>query len=374
VTRPQIEGWVEPGLEPVRDAFAETFATGGELGAAVSVLVDGRTVVELWGGTANDAGAPWRRDTIVNVFSVTKPLAAVCLLVLVERGRLELEDRVSSVWPEFASAGKADVTVRQVLAHQAGLDVFERALEPEALLEWEHATALLAGSAPRWPPGSTHGEHAAFYGHLVGELVRRSDGRSLGRFLRDELAVPWQLDFHVGLGPDELVRTADVTDPGGAFRDEALRGGAMYRLAVDNPRAMLDAATVNSERWRRAEIPAVNGHGTALAVARFYAGLAAGGELGGVRLLSADLAGRIVEVQRDGLDEVLGEPVAWGLGLQVDRHGFGMGGIGGSAGWWDRRGYAFGYVTRRLGTHERADAVERAVVACLGPPATTVRG
>ncbi|HEY7733037.1 MAG TPA: serine hydrolase domain-containing protein [Gaiellaceae bacterium] len=365
MNQPPIEGTVEPGLEAVRDTFAESFRTGDELGAAVAVLVDGRPVVDLWGGTSDDSGSPWRRDTIVNVFSVTKPIAAACLLLLVERGRLGLDDRVSSVWPEFAAAGKERVTVRQVLAHQAGLDVFERRLELDDLLDWSRATDLLAGSPPRWPPGSTHGEHAAFYGHLVGELVRRLDGRSLGSFLRDELAVPWELDFHVGLGPEEIARTADVTDPDGAYRRDALEAAATYRLALDNPPAMLDVATVNSERWRRAEIPAVNGHGTALAVARFYSGLAAGGQLDGMRLLSADLARGMVNPEREGLDEVLGEPVAWGLGVQVDPQWFGLGGIGGSGGWWDARGYALGYVTRRLGTHERVEAVERALVASL---------
>jgi CubicO group peptidase (beta-lactamase class C family) len=362
---PPIEGTVEPGLEAVRDQFAESFRTGDELGAAVAVVVDGRPVVDLWGGTSDDAGSPWRRDTIVNVFSVTKPIAAACLLVLVERGRVALDDRVSSIWPEFAAAGKQSVTVRQVLAHQAGLDVFERPLEPDDLLDWSRAAELLAGSPPRWPPGSTHGEHAAFYGHLVGELVRRLDGRSLGRFLRDELAVPWKLDFHVGLGPQELARTADVTDPGGAFRREALAAPATYRLALDNPPGALDVAAVNSERWRRAEIPALNGHGTAIAIARFYAGLAAGGQLDGVRLLSAELTRRMTAAEREGPDEVLGQPVGWGLGVQVDAQGFGLGGIGGCTGWWDAHGYAFGYVTRRLGTHERSDALEQALVASL---------
>jgi CubicO group peptidase (beta-lactamase class C family) len=361
----RVEGRVELGFEPVRDAFAEGFASRGELGASVAAVVDGILVVDLWGGTADEAGRPWRRDTLVNVFSVTKPLTAVCVLLLVERGRLQLDDPVARWWPEFAAGGKADVTVRQVLAHQAGLDYFGEPLTTDELLDWNRAAALLAGSPPRWPPGSTHGEHAAYYGHLVGELVRRADGRTLGRFLRDELAGPWRLDFHVGLQLDELPRVADVVDPDGGFRREALGGPEPYRLAVDNPRAMLDPAVVNSTRWREAEIPAVNGHGTAQAIARFYAGLDAGGELEGVRLLSDGLVAQMVAAQRNGEDEVLGRRVAWGLGVQVDAEGYGLGGIGGSAGWWDARGYAFGYATRRLGTHDRADAVEAALARCL---------
>jgi CubicO group peptidase (beta-lactamase class C family) len=361
----RVEGRVEPGFEPVRDAFADGFASGGELGASAAAVVDGRLVVDLWGGSVDETGRAWQRDTLVNVFSVTKPLAAACLLVLVERDRLALDDAVARWWPEFAAAGKEGVTVRQVLAHQAGLDCFRAQLAPDDLLDWDRATALLAGSPPRWPPGSTHGEHAAYYGHLVGELVRRVDGRSLGRFLRDELAGPWQLDFHVGLGPGELTRAADVVDPDGGFRREALAGPEPYRLAVDNPPAMLDPAVVNSARWREAEIPAVNGHGAARAVAQFYAGLAAGGVLDGVRLLSDDLVAQMLATQHEGKDEVLGRHVVWGLGVQVDADGYGLGGIGGSAGWWDTRGYAFGYATRRLGTHDRAEAVEAALRHCL---------
>jgi CubicO group peptidase (beta-lactamase class C family) len=361
----RIEGSVARGFEGVREAFADAFATGGEVGAAVAAIVDGRVVVDLWGGSARDDGTPWRGDTIVNVYSATKPVAALCLVLLVDRGQAGLDDPVDRYWPEFAAAGKASVTIRQALAHQAGLDLFERPLGPDALLEWRQATALLAGAPPRWEPGSTHGEHAAFYGHLVGELVRRVDGRSLGRFLHEELARPWQLDFHVGLGPEQLVRAADLVDPGGAFRRETLASGGAYRLALDNPPALLDLAVVNSERWRRAEIPAVNGHGTALALARFYEGLAGGGVLDGERLVSAELAAETTRPQRTGPDEVLGRDVAWGLGVQVDPDGFGLGGIGGSAGWWDRRGYAFGYVTRRLGTHDRAEALDAAVAAAL---------
>jgi CubicO group peptidase (beta-lactamase class C family) len=356
---------VEPGFEPVREAFAEGFAGGGELGASVAAVVDGTLVVDLWGGTADDAERPWDRETLVNVFSVTKPLAAACLLVLVDRGCVRLDDPVARWWPEFAAAGKAEVTVRQVLAHQAGLDSFGEPLAVDDLVDWGRATALLAGSPPRWPPGSTHGEHAAYYGHLVGELVRRADGRSFGRFLRDELARPWQLDFHVGLEPDELRRVADVVDPGGGLRREALAAPEPYRLALDNPPAMLEPDVVNSQRWREAQIPAVNGHGTARAIARFYAGLAAGGVLDGVRLLSEGVVAQLLEPQHDGEDEVLGRRVAWGLGVQVDAEGFGLGGLGGSAGWWSARGFAFGYATRRLGTHERAEAVDAAVAGCL---------
>lgn len=363
-----VHGAVDPAFAEVRDAFAGCFAGHGELGAAVAVVVEGRVVAELWGGSTGVRHGPnaWRRDTIVNLYSATKPVVAACLLLLVERGRVDLDARVSLYWPEFAAAGKDEVTVRHVLAHQAGLDLFEPPLQPDALLDWEHATSLLAATAPRWAPGATHGEHAAFYGHLVGELVRRVDGRPVGTFLREELAAPWQLDLHVGLEPGAEARAADVIDPDGAFVDAALGGPRSYVLAVDNPPAMLHPEVVNGRRWRRASVPAVNGHGTALALARFYAGLAAGGVLDGVRLLSPELVDEATaRPQRIGVDEVLGREVGWGLGPQIDDDGFGLGGIGGTGGWWNRRGFAFGYVTRRLGTHDRAVAVEEAVIEAL---------
>ncbi|MFN8188438.1 MAG: serine hydrolase domain-containing protein, partial [Gaiellales bacterium] len=305
-------------------------------------------------------------------YSVAKPLAATCVLLLVERGLIGLDDRVAAHWPEFAAAGKDRVTVRQVLAHQAGLDLFEQRLPPEVLLDWEAATTLLAASPPRWPPGSTHGEHAAFYGHLVGELVRRVDGRTLGAFLREEIASPWGLDFHVGLRGSELARAADVVDPGGACRAEALSRGEAFRLAVDNPPAMLHPDVVNGDAWRRAEIPAVNGHGTALALARFYSGLGAGGVLEGVRLLSDDLVAEATRPQRIGHDEVLGEEASWGLGFGIGDGGFGMGGLGGSLGWWAGEGYACAYVTRRLGGFERCEAIEAALRRCLGLSAVSL--
>jgi CubicO group peptidase (beta-lactamase class C family) len=348
----RLRGSVDPAFTAVADAFASCFAELGEVGAATAVVVDGRVVVDLAGGTAGEAGRPWTSGTIVNAYSVVKPIAAACLLLLVERGHAGLDDRVTRWWPELGAGGKEGLTVRQVLAHQAGLTLFDRPPTLATLLDWEATVALLEASPAEWPPGTAHGEHVVTYGHLVGELVRRLDGRSLGAFLREELAVPWGLDHHVGLSSALRRRAAAIVDPDGTFVAPLAR-----------PPEIADPDVVNGAAWRAAEIPAVNGHGTALSLARFYAALGAGGALDGVRLLSAGLVAELTRPQLVAPDRVLEREVAWGLGVQIDLEdgGFGMGGLGGNLGKWGEEGYAIGYVTRRLGGHERAEAVDTAV-------------
>jgi CubicO group peptidase (beta-lactamase class C family) len=345
----EVRGHVDPAFAPVADAFAEGFTERGEVGAAVAIVVDGRAVVDLVGGTADESGAPWTPETIVNAYSVVKPIAAACLLLLVERGSVGLDDPTARWWPEFGAAGKEEVTLRQVLAHQAGLELFEHPPSLETLLDWQAMVDLLARSTPAWPPGTAHAEHVVTYGHLVGEVVRRVDGRTLGTFLREEVAVPWSLDFHVGLSDELQHRAADVVDPDGTFEAPLAR-----------PAEIVDPTVVNGAAWRATEIPAVNGHGTALALARFYAALGAGGAIDGVRLLSQDLVTEAIRPQLVAPDRVLGRTAAWCLGVQADLEegGFGMGGLGGNLGWWAGEGYAIGYVTRRLGDHDRVDAVE----------------
>ncbi len=348
----RCRGTVDPAFAAVAEAFEAGFAERGEIGAALAVIVDGRIVVDVVAGTADASGGRWSAGTIVNAYSVVKPLAAACLLLLVERGHVGLDERVTRWWPELGAAGKEEITVRHVLAHQAGLTLFDRPPPLATLLDWQATVALLEASPPEWPAGTAHAEHVVTYGHLVGELVRRVDGRSLGVFLREELARPWGLDFHVGLSDALQSRAADLVDPDGAFVAPLAR-----------PKEIAEPAVVNAPAWRAAEIPAVNGHGTALALARFYAALGAGGTFGGTRLLSDALVAEIVRPQLVARDRVLGRDVAWGLGVQIDLEegGFGMGGLGGNLGWWGEEGYGIGYVTRRLGGHDRAEAVDTAV-------------
>jgi CubicO group peptidase (beta-lactamase class C family) len=349
-----VNGEVAPGFEGVREAFERCFSDLGEAGAAFAAFVDGRLVVDLW------VGEDFHRDSLVNVYSVTKPMAAFCVLVLVDRGALSLEDPVARHWPEFAQSGKERVTVRQLLSHQAGLVALREPAPHEAIFDWNRVCELLAAQAPLWEPGTAHGEHALFYGHLCGELVRRIDGRSVGTFWREEVAELWALDFHIGLQDAERARVVDLT---GTI--PATVGGP-YGTALSNPPGLRDLNVVNGERWRSAEIPAVNGHGSATAVARFFAGLSAGGELDGVRLVSPETIATMTAGELTGPDLVFEEQVTWGLGVWVESDGYGMGGLGGSLGMADPQlGLAEAYVTRLLRDHDRADAMDAEIRAAL---------
>jgi CubicO group peptidase (beta-lactamase class C family) len=358
-----IEGTVEDRFAPVRDAFAAevtTDAAAGCTGSALAVWRDGRWVVDLWGGWADAAQTrPWQRDTLVMPYSVTKPFAAVCLLVLADRGLVDLDEPMTTYWPELT----AGATVRQVLSHSAGLSALEEPAPPEAFYDWDLMTGLLARQRPLWEPGTECGEAALVYGHLVGEVVRRVDGRGLGTFLREEVCGPHGLDFHVGLAETELGRTADLTGYDDDYRRRAEEAPPFARLARSNPPGVDDPAVVNSERWRRAEVPAVNGHGTARAVAGLYVTLEQG------RLLSEHMRTEMATVACEGVDRFTGGHQRWGLGVGREDDGFGMGGLGGSVGWWSEEGtYAYGFVTGRVADHDRSARLEDVVRGCLGLP------
>lgn len=308
------------------------------------------------GGRRRDAAVA--ADSIAMPYSVTKPFAAVCALLLVQEGRLDLDSPIQRYWPEFT----ADATVRQVISHQAGVVALTEPADTELFYDWSGMCARLAAEAPSWSPGTALGESALFYGHLVGELVRRIDGRTVGTYLRDQVTGPAGLDFHLGLRRDEQARTVELTDPGNALADISMDRTALGRRATANPPGSRDMAVVNSARWRAAEIPAINGHGTARAVAGFYAALLQG------EILAADVLAAATRAQCSGVDEVLGAEASWGLGFGVDELGFGMGGLGGSMGWactTDR--YAFAFITGTMSSdHGPAEIVENAARGCLG--------
>lgn len=360
--RVPLGGTCDERFRPVRDRFAELLADGSETGAAVCVHVGGEPVVDLWGGWSDAARTtPWGRDTTAATYSVTKAPAAAAVLSLVGRGALGLDDVVASVWPEYGGQGKDATTVRHLLAHRAGLPAFpEPRIDPRAFADWDDLAAMLARATPEWEPGTAHGEHALTYGHLLGEVVRRVDGRTIGQLWREDLAGPLGLDFQIGLRDDEVARVAEMEHAAATWpADVGGEPGSLRERALGNPRGALDTDVLRSDAWRRAEIPAVNGHGTARAVSRFYAALA--GRLD-VRLLPEEVRRQMLTPVATGPDALLETDVTWGLGVQFEEALVGMGGLGGSAGFAEtRRGYSFGYVTRRLGDHDRAVALSDAV-------------
>jgi CubicO group peptidase (beta-lactamase class C family) len=376
VTSP-IDGFCDARFASVRDAFADLFHRGAETGAGLAVTWAGQPVLDLVGGWRDAAGTrPWEPGTLVNTFSVGKPVAALCVLLLVDRGRIGLDDPVRRHWPEFTDGAAAQrdtaqpvTTVRHVLAHTAGLPAFPVPRPASALADWDLLAADLATQPPRWAPGTVAAEHALTYGHLAGELVRRVDGRTLGRFLADEVSKPWRLDFGFGLPAADQGRCADLGygDPDWAVNTLGAPGSLRYE-ALGNPEGCLDLAVLNSPLWRGSEIPAVNLHSTAGAIARLYAGLLAGGILDGTRLFDRGTVAEAVSVQYDGPDLLLERPVRWTLGMQADDDGtWGMGGIGGSVGFADpARGYSFAYVTRHLAGFDRVDALVEAVNDVVG--------
>ncbi|MER6787873.1 serine hydrolase domain-containing protein [Streptomyces sp. NPDC000658] len=324
----------------------------GDVGGSVAVFVDGEPVVDVWGGFA-DAGrtVPWQRDTLVNVWSVTKTMTALCALVLADRGELDVDAPVARYWPEFAAAGKEGVLVRHVLAHTAGLPDW---VWPVAeLYDWPTATARLAAQAPQWEPGSAAGYHSLTQGFLVGEVVRRITGRMPGAFLADEIAGPLGADFHMGLSAQDDHRVAPAVPPPSRDEDytasaaaaEAAPDTAAEATAAPDP---VDRSTVagaspappvptalrvrdgNSAAWRRAQIPAASGFGNARSVALVQSVPACGGAVGGVRLLSRAGCERAWQEQFAGQDRRLGMPVSWGLGYGRFGGTYGWGGWGGS--------------------------------------------
>jgi CubicO group peptidase (beta-lactamase class C family) len=363
---PPIDGSCDARFAAVRDAFAENFARHGEVGAAVTVSIDGRVLVDLWGGHADPARMrPWRRDTLVNVFSVSKGLVALCAHRLVAAGALDLDAPVARLWPEFAAAGKAGVTLRQILAHRAGLPALRDPLPEDAMLAHATMAGALARQAPWWEPGTAHGYHVNTFGFLVAELVRRASGRTLGRYLAEEVAGPLGADVAIGVPAKDHGRIADfVWDPGAAPPPAEVgtlpERARMRWCAYFNPAGVSGlGGWVNAPAWRAAEIPSANGHATARGVARVYAALARGGTIDGVDVLPADALAAATVEHSTGIDLVLERPSRFGLGFQLTQPertlgpnpgAFGHFGSGGALGFCDpETRLAFGYVMNDMG-------------------------
>lgn len=299
----------------------------GDTGASVAVFVDGEAVVDVWGGFADaDRTIPWQRDTITNVFSVTKTMTALCALVLADRGDLDPAAPVARYWPEFAAAGKENVLVRHLLAHTAGLPDWDGPIEE--LYDWPAATARLAATAPQWEPGTAAGYHSLTQGFLVGEVVRRITGRSLGDFFAQEVAGPLGADFHIGLPAEHDHRVALSVPP--PSRDEDYTASAPDGSGSPTTATAVRVRDGNSVAWRRAQIPAASGFGNARSIALVQSVMACGGAVRGVRLLSRAGCDRAREEQFSGEDRVLGMPARYGLGYGLFGNTFGWGGWGGS--------------------------------------------
>jgi len=367
------DGIIDPRFERVREAFEQNFAGQDEVGAAVAVTLGGRPVVDIWGGYQDAARTvPWARDTIVNVWSVGKAVTAICLLQLVERGVLELDAPVARYWPEFAQAGKASLPVRYLLSHQAGLPAIRKPLAMGLnLTDWAAMCTALAEQEPWWEPGTRFGYHVNTFGFLAGEVIRRVDGRSIGTYLREEIAAKLGVDFMSGFGPEEDHRVGEWIQyqrpPGEESqrpwleRDPAtLDGIDLARvLAYRNPPGHPEWQ-VNSRVWRAAEYPSTNPHANARAMARIFGALATGGTVDGVHILAPELIEQANTVQADGEDAVLGRPNRFGLGFQMTIPGvrplgtgprtFGHYGNGAVLGFADPdAGLGFGYVCNRAG-------------------------
>jgi CubicO group peptidase (beta-lactamase class C family) len=377
-----IDGWVATEFEPVLDVFAANFAQRGEVGAAVCVYVDGRPVVDLWGGVADPATAsPWMEDTVVLVFSSTKGVTSVCLSRAIERGLLDPAAPVASIWPEFAANGKESITVAQVLSHQAGLPYVQRDCTLDEALAWDPMVEALAQQAPIWEPGSAHGYHMRTFGWLAGELLRRADPqhRSAGAFLREEIAEPLGLDFWIGLPEDQEPRVAPVVPPRTDLR-EALRAfGDELLLArvFSNPGGHFNYDDMwNTRALRACELPSSNGVGDARSLARLYA--ACVGDVDGVRILQPETLAAASAERACGKDAVLMIETCFGLGFMLGASfgaanppgAVGHAGAGGSLAFADPdHNVGFGYVMNDLrfdpAGDPRSEELVRAVYRAL---------
>ena len=344
----ELNGNLDSRFDPVADAFRDGFDSGRDVGACCAATLDGELVVDLWGGfTDRRKSQPWRQDTLVCMFSVTKAMTAICLLQAVDRGLVELDQPVAHYWPEFAKHGKDSISVRQLMSHRAGLIGFHQPVSKEIYYHWEDMVAALAEESPWWDPGSRHGYHARTFGYLLGEVLRRVSGLTVGEWFREELAAPLKLDFAIGVPTADLERCAQILPTRVRAGEKTILPEPMQRMmrdfydvstptgaAFQNP--ALGPGYMNSADFRQAEMPALNGHGTARAVARLYGNIN--------ELLSTSVIDEATRTHSLGPDEVLKSITRFGLGFQLYQEeapigirdgSFGHSGAGGSMAFYD---------------------------------------
>lgn len=363
---PPIGGQAAASFEALARAFAENFTDRGEVGASVSLVIDGQPVVDLWGGALDAAGhRPWQADSVVNVWSTTKAVNALCFALLVERGLCAYDDPVVRWWPEFGAHGKDGITVAMLLSHQAGLCSFRDPARIEDFYELHAAAMRLAATEPLWPPGSRSGYHAISIGVLAGELFQRISGQSLGQFIAETLAGPMDLHLTLGLPPSEEVRRAEmIAPPELATSNRVTEMNPSQAAAFTNP--VVEPLLPNTAAWRACELSSANGFANAGSLARLFGAVADG------RLLSSETLRAATDERIAGIDEVLAVPVRWGAGFLLNTDGlygpsseaFGHSGWGGSFVLVDpARRLALAYAMNRMGTDLVGDPRATALIA-----------
>lgn len=332
---PDIHGYCDQRFSAVKDAFANNFESGLEVGASFSATIDGEYVIDIWGGYSDAAQTiHWERDTITNVYSTTKTMVTLCALVLIDRGQLKIDSLVSDYWPEFAQAGKEKIIVRWLLSHSAGLSGFNVPLSLEDMYDWDKIIRIIEQQEPWWEPGTKSGYHMVTFGYLVGELVRRISGKSIGTFFRDEVAIPLGADFHIGLAEEHDTRVAELIPPPSMeppyIEPDSIIGKTLFNTPI--------IPGYSDRAWRAAEIPSSDGHGNARSLARIGSLLACGGKLDGLHFLSQATIDEAITEQFNDIDIVMGVPIRWGLGFglankkldYLNPRTFYWGGFGGS--------------------------------------------
>lgn len=401
-----VDGTCDSAFAAVEAAFRENFATRDEVGASLCVVADGRKVIDLWGGHLDrERHRPWKKDTLVNAYSVGKGLTAMLALSLVERGELSLDSPITDVWPEFGVSDKAATTLRMLLSHQAGLPGVRANLEPQVMYNWDVMCEALANQAPFWKPGTDHGYHVNTFGYLVGEPICRRLDVNFAEALTTRICGPHNADFHVGLPDDQHARVAPIIEAArakaepDAEQDAEGKTPSAFELAKRhfgtgndqtdmmlasvyfNPSGFSGFGTVNTPEWRRASIPSTNGHGTARGVAKLYdTFMNVDADHGG--FVGPGLRTEATATMVEGTDRVLGKPSRFGLGFQLSQPtrrigagqaGYGHFGYGGTLGFADpESGIAFGYLMNRPGERwqtPRTNALVEALFASLGQPA-----
>ena len=376
-------GFVDSAFQPVREAFINNFIEHSEIGASVRITVEGHTVVDIWGGHADPHRQRlWDENQLVNAFSVGKGVTAVVAAQCVARGEISYDTVIASVWPEFGTNGKEHLTLRDLLGHRAGLPAIRKRMPPGAMMHWTKMTDALATETPWWAPGESHGYHVNTFGFLVGEVLRRATGLTVGQLIARDIAAPLRADIYLGASTSLHSRMADFEWPGEPMPEEEPAGlndeQLMQLNTYYNPSGLSGAGVVNTSEWRSAEMPSTNMHASACGVAALYTALAHGGSFADVEILPTAILHEAVTEVSHGDDVVLGRVSRFAHGFQIpipergfgpNAEAFGHYGAGGSVGFCDPVAkVGFGYVMNQMGPrwqNPRNKALIEALYNCL---------